>query len=1093
MSQLQTNINLPSVDSIDGFATTSSVVSIITSMEDELDNFGNAIGNIYNDGDYSNNTPKMINSVGESIGSELIDPAMPFGKTFSNFTESKVLSGSKTAILKLNANTSNSITIQGYDNSNVPTITYNLATDPYSMLPNECYINGRYIIFKDPPYQFSITYDGTYADSLYLEKDGYMPNIIPNLYNPSYSRPTLTIESGKIKVSINNANAIKSESAIDDQYTITLANYLAPFVDPTGNTPCPKAYISAFIYRASTSKFSKLECNNIYVLSPKSYYLDTDESVDLANDLILISIANTTIKEWLLVAIRELENHKHDGMDISSPIRHETLDGLLPSSDNPDIKYAKSIIPNNEHVQYLHREGYNASDEGAYGNAMLGDLLIGSTSSSSLFNNTLQDSNQILFGSTDGNGHGIYRRSVINGDVLDIASSTNGLLVSYEYNNQYKYGIGISTNSSGIHKFSNRHDNNNLLISSNNNKTTFGKYNNTLESYVLNSVEMGTLDVGIINLNPVSISKSGGTSALISSSDGNSFLNITTKVGIYNNTISGGVHFTDGANTFAKIFTSKENGALATAIDSKTVFATSSDLYLIKNITDTTAGISLENRANIYVGDVFCYTIGTSKTSGSTKNGFKIGEDHSIYLTENVGADANTLVLEANNKVILTKPSLTANVSTPTYTDLQLNDLYAKDVILSGKITGNTESTNSTITNLTVNTSFTCANTCTATFNGPVNFNEAIDFNDNVTIGVLTVSDTGNYSDRLNANNAYIQNLTSEITTNLKGQIVFSTHPVTTNISRFTCNVPSVFNETVTFASTPTFNTPVTFSNSTISTLTSTDFISTNATITSATITSLTITNVLNATGINTPTLDTDNDGIVVNGRIQQIGSTNPNVFQAAIHVAGGINLTSTGQSIDLNNGYVENLQMKPVPDNKDAANVEFVNLKANKNGDSAQVFRVANGVNGNDATNLSQVAALIIAQVSAILPPGVIMPYAGVTPPAGWIECNGQSTAGYAALAAVVGSNVPDLRGEFIRGWDHGRGIDTGRGLLTFQQATAIAGTVESYHNIQIDNGEGSYSAGSPSSDSGYQTYIARTMYRVRPRNIALMYIIKV
>ena len=72
MSQLQTNINLPSVDSIDGFATTSSVVSIITSMEDELDNFGDAIGNIYNDGDYSNNTPKMINSVGESIGSELI-------------------------------------------------------------------------------------------------------------------------------------------------------------------------------------------------------------------------------------------------------------------------------------------------------------------------------------------------------------------------------------------------------------------------------------------------------------------------------------------------------------------------------------------------------------------------------------------------------------------------------------------------------------------------------------------------------------------------------------------------------------------------------------------------------------------------------------------------------------------------------------------------------------------------------------------------------------------------------------------------------------------------------------------------------------
>ena len=118
------------------------------------------------------------------------------------------------------------------------------------------------------------------------------------------------------------------------------------------------------------------------------------------------------------------------------------------------------------------------------------------------------------------------------------------------------------------------------MISSNNDKTTFGKYNNVLESYVLSSVEMGTLDVGIINLNPVSISKSG-TNALISSSDIIHF-KYNYKVGIYNNTISGGIRFTDGANTFAKIFASKENGALATAIDMKTVFATSSDPHLIK-------------------------------------------------------------------------------------------------------------------------------------------------------------------------------------------------------------------------------------------------------------------------------------------------------------------------------------------------------------------------------------------------------------------------------------------------------------------------------------------------------------------------------
>ena len=75
-----------------------------------------------------------------------------------------------------------------------------------------------------------------------------MPNIVPNLNNPSSNRPTLTIESGKIKVELNNANAIKSDVSIDDQYGIVLANYLLPFVDATGNTPCPPSlYFSLHI------------------------------------------------------------------------------------------------------------------------------------------------------------------------------------------------------------------------------------------------------------------------------------------------------------------------------------------------------------------------------------------------------------------------------------------------------------------------------------------------------------------------------------------------------------------------------------------------------------------------------------------------------------------------------------------------------------------------------------------------------------------------------------------------------------------------------------------------------------------------------
>ncbi|AWF23697.1 hypothetical protein CSC22_5235 (plasmid) [Escherichia coli] len=44
-------------------------------------------------------------------------------------------------------------------------------------------------------------------------------------------------------------------------------------------------------------------------------------------------------------------------------------------------------------------------------------------------------------------------------------------------------------------------------------------------------------------------------------------------------------------------------------------------------------------------------------------------------------------------------------------------------------------------------------------------------------------------------------------------------------------------------------------------------------------------------------------------------------------------------------------------------------------------------------------------------------------------------SAVEYPKLAKAYPTNkLPDLRGEFIRGWDDGRGIDTGRALLNIQ-----------------------------------------------------------
>lgn len=75
------------------------------------------------------------------------------------------------------------------------------------------------------------------------------------------------------------------------------------------------------------------------------------------------------------------------------------------------------------------------------------------------------------------------------------------------------------------------------------------------------------------------------------------------------------------------------------------------------------------------------------------------------------------------------------------------------------------------------------------------------------------------------------------------------------------------------------------------------------------------------------------------------------------------------------------------------------------------------------------------------MVPSGAVLYFAGRTAPAGWLKANGAavSRTAYAALFAAIGTtygagdgrstfNLPDLRGEFLRGWDDGRGVDTGR-----------------------------------------------------------------
>ncbi|EKA0613277.1 tail fiber protein, partial [Salmonella enterica] len=145
-------------------------------------------------------------------------------------------------------------------------------------------------------------------------------------------------------------------------------------------------------------------------------------------------------------------------------------------------------------------------------------------------------------------------------------------------------------------------------------------------------------------------------------------------------------------------------------------------------------------------------------------------------------------------------------------------------------------------------------------------------------------------------------------------------------------------------------------------------------------------------------------------------------------------------------------------------------------------------------------------------LPVGVPVPWPSATPPTGWLKCNGApfSAEEYPELAKAYPTNkLPDLRGEFIRGWDDGRGIDSGRGILTAQShgMPSISATFNGLFAAQITNTVGCASVKKSTNNETVSSYLGTgSMFdytldtsglipaspELRPRNIAFNYIVR-
>ena len=159
--------------------------------------------------------------------------------------------------------------------------------------------------------------------------------------------------------------------------------------------------------------------------------------------------------------------------------------------------------------------------------------------------------------------------------------------------------------------------------------------------------------------------------------------------------------------------------------------------------------------------------------------------------------------------------------------------------------------------------------------------------------------------------------------------------------------------------------------------------------------------------------------------------------------------------------------------------------------GNAAREFAVATATTGNSAVNKTQAEALAAGAAVSAMPTGAMIMWPMTAAPSGFVEAAGQSTALYPSLTPIYGSILPDMRGEFLRGWDHGRGVDSGRVIRSFQ-----ADEFESHSHTGGQIGAaGGVAWSNPASDSvpdsGQTGNTGGT--ETRPRNVAMMYIIKI
>ncbi|WP_387467856.1 phage tail protein, partial [Photorhabdus sp. RM323S] len=187
-----------------------------------------------------------------------------------------------------------------------------------------------------------------------------------------------------------------------------------------------------------------------------------------------------------------------------------------------------------------------------------------------------------------------------------------------------------------------------------------------------------------------------------------------------------------------------------------------------------------------------------------------------------------------------------------------------------------------------------------------------------------------------------------------------------------------------------------------------------------------------------------------------------------------------------------------------------FFAIEANLTSDNAQsIYLYKRNAAGNNIyiVNFPAKNGTLATLDDINSPVGVPLPYPHRYTPAGYLTCNGQTfdKSLYPKLTeAYPDGKVPDLRGEFIRGWDDSRGVDPGRACGTWQPDGIPDHThykvisKQIVENLVLAGGESwgtarnSLYTRSLDQSTGTGGVIGITENETRPRNIAFNYIVR-